>query len=237
MKSIFLALFLSFQAMIFAFDTLETDIIHVAVTGLPQESGENAPSWTVDFFKAFEQKHNVRVKYEVVPFDGSWTLASQNLVDVVATGVTALDKRQNEGSTFSVPYLQVKRGLRIHAKDQALFHTIHDFVGHRVGAVEGMTALTDLYNRAPEGVEIVVFKSWDEMYESFYAYEIDAVAEGYYVSVDKEINHSNPDYPMIDDHDLIEGSPEYLVFVIRNESTGLLEALNAFLQEQGFPVP
>jgi ABC-type amino acid transport substrate-binding protein len=236
MKSILLPLFLTFHATIFAFETLKKDTIRIAVTGIPEENGENAPSWTLDFFKAFQQKHNVKVEYEVVPFDASWALASQDQVDIVATGVTALDERQNEDSTFSLPYLQVKRGLRIHAKDQDRFHTINDFVGSRVGAVKGMTSHTDLYNRALEGVEIVVFDSWDAMYESFYAHETDAVAEGYYVSVDKEINHRNVDFPMIDDHDLVEGSPEYLVFVVRNASSGLLEALDQLLQEEGFPL-
>lgn len=43
------------------------------------------------------------------------------------------------------------------------------------------------------------------MYTSFYAHEIHAMAEGYHVSVDRQINHNDPDFPTIDDHDLIEG--------------------------------
>lgn len=236
MKAILLVLFLCVYSTINALETLEKNIIQVAVTGIPKENEENAPSWTLDFFKAIEEQYQVKSHFEVVPFDQSWSLSSQNRVDVVATGVSALDERQVDGSTFSLPYLQVKRGLRIHAKDQEIFHTIHDFVGYRVGAVEGMTALADLYHRAPEGVEIVIFKNWDEMYQSFYAYQIEAVAEGYYVSVDKAINHKDADFPMIDDHDLVEGSPEYLVFVVRNASVGVLEAINQVLQEKGFPL-
>lgn len=231
-----LLLLLSLNSTIYAFETIEKNIIQVAVTGIPKENEENAPSWTLDFFKAIEEKYQVAIRFNVVSFDRSWLLASQNQVDVIATGVSALDERKVEGSTFSSAYLQVKRGLRIHAKNQAIFHTIEDFVGYRVGAVEGMTALADLYNRAPEGVEIVVFKNWDEMYQSFYAHEIDAVAEGYYVSVDKEINHKDADFPMVDDHDLVEGSPECLVFVVRDASTGVLEAINQLLQEKGFPL-
>lgn len=236
MRHLILSLFLSINFTTFAMESLEPEAIKIAVTGIPKENEENAGSWTFDFFKEIERQHAMKAKFQEVPFDGSWNRASLDQVDVVATGVTALDERRVEGSTFSSPYLQVKRGLRIHAKDQELFHTIFDFIGYRVGAVEGMTALTDLSNRAPEGLEIVVFKSWDEMYDSFYAHEIDAVAEGYYVSVDKEINHSNADFPMIDDHDLVEGSPEYLVFVVRNASTGVLEAINTLLEEQGFPL-
>lgn len=236
MRKVLFCLFLGVYSFVYALETIETGVIRVAVTGIPKENEENAPSWTFDFFKAIEDQHNVKIHYKEVPFDQSWTLTSLDHVDVVATGVTALDERRVEGSAFSLPYLQVKRALRIHAKNQDVFHTISDFIGYRVGAVEGMTALKDLYNRAPDGVEIVVFKTWDEMYQSFYASEIEAVAEGYYVSVDKEINHKDTDFPMVDDHDLVEGSPEYLVFVVRNASAGVLEVINRLLQEKGFPL-
>jgi ABC-type amino acid transport substrate-binding protein len=236
MKKVLFCLFFGFYSFACALETLKPEVIKVAVTGIPKANEENASSWTLDFFKAIENQYNVKVEYEVVPFDNSWELASSDHVDVVATGVTSLEERLVEGSTFSLPYLQVKRALRIHAKDQGIFHTISDFVGYRVGAVEGMTALTDLYNRAPEGVEVVVFETWDVMYRSFYANDIDAVAEGYYVSVDKEVNHKETDFPMIDDHDLVEGSPEYLVFVVRNASEGVLEVINKLLQEKGFPL-
>jgi ABC-type amino acid transport substrate-binding protein len=235
-RKVLFCLFLVFYSFVSALETIEMDVIQVAVTGIPNKNEENAPSWTLDFFKAIEKEYNVKISYKVVPFDQSWTLTSLDHVDVVATGVTALDERLIKGSAFSLPYLQVKRALRIHSNNQDIFHTISDFIGYRVGAVEGMTALKDLYSRAPDGVEIVVFKTWDEMYQSFYASEIEAVAEGYYVSVDKEINHKDIDFPMIDDHDLIEGSPEYLVFVVRNASSGVLEMINQLLQEKGFPL-
>lgn len=236
MRSILFCLFLSFCSAVYAIETLEKGVIQVAVTGMPTTSEENASSWTADFFKAIENQNTLKIRYKVVPFDESWVLTSLDQVDVVATGVTAFEERKAEGSTFSLPYLQVKRGLRIHAKNQGIFKTISDFVGYRVGAVEGMTSLIDLYHRAPKGIEIVVFKSWDEMYRCFYAQEIDAVAEGYYVSVDEKVNQLNVDFPMIDAHDLIEGEPEYLVFVVRNASTGVLETINQLLQDKGFPL-
>ncbi len=236
MRTLIFTILLFSQTLVYSIETITPNVIQIAVTGIPEKPEENAGSWTYDFFKELESRYSVEIQFHVVPFDQSWALGSQDRVDVVATGVTALPERNAEGSTFSLPYLQVKRGLRIHAQDQAIFHTITDFVGYRVGAVKGMTALTDLYRRAPEGVEIVVFESWDDMYQSFYAHDIDAVAEGYYVSVDKQVNHNDPNFPMIDDHDLVEGVPEYLVFVVRDASTGVLEAINQLLQEQGFPL-
>ena len=165
-----------------------------------------------------------------------WSLPALDEVDLVATGVTVLDERRVEGVTFSDSYLQVRRGLRIHADEFDRFETIHDFVGSKVGAVEGMTSLSDLLRRAPDGVDVVVYSSWDDMYMDFYNKQVNAVAEGFYVSVDARINHADPDFPMVDDHDLISGEPEVLSFAVRDASEGLLEAINDLLGKTGFPV-
>lgn len=234
--SLFLLTFFCHAPSLKAFTTLSPGIVKVAVTAIPEENKENAGSWTLDFFREFERRHNLKVEFIVSSFDQSWLLPGEDKVDIVATGVTALIERQSEGASFSQAYLQVKRGLRIHAIDSPLFNTINDFVGYRVGAVKGMTAAIDLYNRAPAGVEVVEFDSWDSMYASFYAHDIQAVAEGYYVSVDRQINHNNPDFPMIDDHDLTEGEPEYLVFVVRDSSKEVLESINHLLNDVGFPI-
>lgn len=232
----FVIIVINHMTFVEAFNTINPGIVRVAVTAIPEEGKENAASWTLDFFKEFEKAQNIKVEFVVSSFNHSWLLPNKDQVDIVATGVTALSERQNEGATFSRPYLQVKRGLRIHGGDSHLFTTINDFVGYRIGAVKGMTAAMDLYNRAPSGVEVIEFDSWESMYASFYAHEIHAVAEGYYVSVDRQINHNDPDFPMIDDHDLIEGEPEYLVFVVRNKSEEVLEAINNLLSNIGFPV-
>ncbi|MBA3816753.1 MAG: transporter substrate-binding domain-containing protein [Parachlamydiaceae bacterium] len=218
-----------------AFDTLEPGILKVAVTDIPSE-GENAPGWTLAFLREFEQAYDVKVQFVVVPFDNSWLLPANHEVDVAATGISVVGERENIGTTFSTPYLQVKRGLRIHGDNTHLFQTINDFIGFQVGTVEGMTAYTDLVNRAPQGVNIVVYDSWNSMYEAFHNRKIQAVAEGYYVSVNTDINHSDENYPMIDDHDLIPGQPENLAFAVRNDSVGLLEAINDLLYKTGFPI-
>jgi len=227
--------FLLFLNVVVAFETLEPGVLKVAVTEIPKE-GENAPGWTLDFLREFERVHHVKVEFSEVSFDKSWLLAGEDKVDLVATGLTILDERRQVESTFSNPYLQVKRGLRIHGDESHLFNSIEDFIGYRIGAVEGMTAYYDLLNRAPPGIEIVVFDSWNSMYDSFYNREIQAVAEGYYVSVNSIINHTDENYPMIDDHDLLPGQPEHLAFAVRNKSSGLVEAINDLLELTGFPI-
>lgn len=218
-----------------ALGTLEPGILKVAVTDIPRK-GENAPGWTLEFLSEFEKTYAVKVQFVVVPFNHSWQLPGEDKVDLAATGITVLDERLHGGMTFSQPYLQVKRGLRIHADQADLFHTIDDFIGYRVGAVGGMTAYHDLVKRAPQGVEIVMYENWNAMYEGFYHRDIQAVAEGYFVSVNSVINHVDEDYPMIDDHDLIPDKSEHLAFAVRNKSDGLLEAINALLNKTGFPI-
>lgn len=220
---------------IHALETLEPGILKVAVTDIPHK-GENAPGWTLEFLREFEKTYEVKVQFIVVPFNNSWQLPGKDKVDLAATGITVLDERRHTEMTFSTPYLQVKRGLRIHADQADLFNTIYDFIGYRVGVVGGMTAYHDLVNRAPQGVEIVVYESWNEMYDGFYNREVQAVAEGYFVSVNSEINHTDENYPMIDDHDLVPDQPEHLAFAVRNKSYGLLEAINELLNKTGFPI-
>jgi hypothetical protein len=58
------------------------------------------------------------------------------------------------------------------------------------------------------------------------------LTQGYYVSVD-EPERSNESL-MIDFLNTIDENPEYLAFVVRNQSGGLLGALNEFLKEVGF---
>ena len=219
----------------FSIETITPGVLKVAVTDIPKE-GDNAPGWTLDFLRLFEKTYGSAIEYVVVPFDKSWELPACDQVDVVATGVTCMESRKTEGVTSSKPYLQVKRALRIHNDEKHLFHTIDDFIGYRVGAVKGMTSLFDLENRAPSGVEIVVFDDWDTMYESFYNREINAVSEGYFFSLNTLINHKDTLYPMIDDHDLEEDKPEFLVFPIRDKSEGVLSAFNDLLEKVGFPI-
>lgn len=216
--------------------TIEPGTLTVAVTGICMEDAPHHNCWVYQVLSSFAKEKDLELKFVEVPFDNSWELASNDIVDITATGVTPLQERVQDGATFSDYYSIVKRGLRIRAEDADRFHEISDFVGYRVGAVKGMTSELDLRNRAIEGVDIVTAGTFGEVYEMFHAKEIDAVAEGYYVFPGEEdINQLDPYYPMIDPHDLVPGEIEGNTFVIRNESKGLLEAINAFIEEKGLP--
>jgi len=113
-----------------------------------------------------------------------------------------------------------------------------DFVGKKVGVVRGMAAERDARRRAPEGVNLVSTASFPELYAQFDAGQLDAIAEAEYYAVDGSVIPSHgPDVVLIDLHDLTPGQREESVFVARDKTTGLLEAVNAFLARTRFPLP
>ncbi len=132
--------------------------------------------------------------------------------------------------------LSERRALRIHPADAGRYAHINDFVGKRVGVVQGMAAERDARRRAPAGVEIVTTSSFPELYEQFDRNALDAIAEAEYYALDGAVIPSHgPEVVLIDLHDLIEGQREESVFVVRDKSTGLLEAVNAFIARTRFP--
>jgi len=106
-----------------------------------------------------------------------------------------------------------------------------------VGAVKGMAAERDLLRRAPKGVQIVSAETFTQLYDLFDSGELDAVAEAEYIALDGRVIPSHgPDVILIDHHDLDPGHREESVFVVRDESTNLLDAVNAFVARTPFPL-
>jgi ABC-type amino acid transport substrate-binding protein len=73
------------------------------------------------------------------------------------------------GGTFSAPFLYERRALRISPEHKGHYEAISDFVGLKVGAVQGMAAERDLRRRAPAGVEIVTTATFPELYARYAA--------------------------------------------------------------------
>ena len=125
---------------------------------------------------------------------------------------------------------------RIRTDDRSQYRTIADFVGKKVGAVTGMAAERDLLQRAPPGVQIVSTTTFPELYELFDSGPLDAVAEAEYFTLDGLVIPSHrPDIALIDHHDLNPGQREESVFVVRDKSTNLFEAVDSFLARTPFP--
>ena len=220
-----------------AIRTLEPGVVTIAITGVTVDDPLDPEQWMYRYAERLAQDLHLRADWQVVPFDKSWELAGKDVVDVVATNLASFPDRVSPGGTFSAPFLYEQRALRIRAADRARYRTIADFLGKKVGAVKGMAAERDLLKRAPAGVEIVSTTTFPELYAQFAAGQLDAVAQAEYFALDGRVIPSyGPDLALIDHHDLNPGQREESVFVVRDKSTGLLDAVNAFVKRTPFPL-
>ena len=217
--------------------TLVPGVVKIAVTDTTVTGPLDPGGWMYRYAERLGHDLGLRVEWVVVPFDKSWELAGKDVVDVVATNVASFPDRVSPGGTFSAPFLYEQRALRIRAADRNRYRTLADFVGKKVGAVKGMAAERDLLRRAPAGVQVVSTTTFPELYEQFDQGDLDAVAEAEYFTVDGRVIPSHgPDIVLIDHHDLNPGRREESVFVVRDKSTNLLEAVNEFVSRTPFPL-
>ena len=100
-----------------------------------------------------------------------------------------------------------------------------------------MAAERDVNSRAPDGVIVRTTDTFAKLYAEFDAGELDAIAEAEYYSLDGEVIPSHgDDVVLIDHHDLNPGQREESVFVVRDSSTKLIEAVNEFIARTRFPL-
>jgi ABC-type amino acid transport substrate-binding protein len=220
-----------------AIQTLEPGVLKIAVTSTSVTSRLDPEEWMYHYAERLARELELRAEWHVVPFDKSWELAGKDIVDVVATNLASFPDRVSAGGTFSAPFLYEQRALRIRAADSGQYRTITEFIGRRVGAVKGMAAERDLLRRAPAGVQIVSTTTFPELYAQFGAGGLEAIAQAEYFTLDGRVIPSyGPDLALIDHHDLNPGQREESVFVVRDQSTHLLEAVNAFVARTPFPL-
>lgn len=217
--------------------TITPGTLRVAVTREAPTDPYDSQLWIKVYVERFSAERGFNIDWVEVPFSESWLLASNNEVDLVATNVASFSDRESEGATFSDPFLFERRALRIRPEDEASYNHINDFIGKTVGVVRGMAAERDVDRRAPDGVIVRRTNTFPELYAEFDAGQLDAIAEAEYYSLDGEVIPSHGDeIVLIDHHDLTPGEREESVFVVSDASTGLLEAVNAFIGKTRFPL-
>jgi ABC-type amino acid transport substrate-binding protein len=218
--------------------TLTPGALIVAVTTDAPTNPYDSQLWIRRYVERFASEHDLAVTWLVVPFDKSWLRAGRDEVDLVATNVASFPDRVSPGGTFSAPFLYERRALRIQPADAGRYAHVNDFIGKRVGVVTGMAAERDVRRRAPAAVNVVTATTFPELYAMFDRGEVDAIAEAEYYGLDGQVIPSHgPEVVLIDLHDLTEGQREESVFVVRDRSAGLLQAVNAFIARTAFPLP
>jgi ABC-type amino acid transport substrate-binding protein len=217
--------------------TLEPGVLKVAVTRVNSTNPYDSQTWIQEYVELFAAEAGLQIEWIAVPFNESWLLASNDEVDFVATNVANFPDRASEGASWSNAFLYERRALRINPADEGRYHHIDDFVGKTVGVVSGMAAERDVDRRAPEGVIVRRATTFDELYAWFDAGELDAIAEAEYYGLDDSVIPSHDgSVVLIDHHDLTPGQREESVFVIRDQSAGLLAAINDFIARTKFPL-
>lgn len=217
--------------------TIDPGVVAVAVTSDEPSGPYDSQAWIRRYVERFAAEHGLRIRWVVVPFDRSWLRAARHEVDLVATNVASFPDRRSDGATFSAPFMFERRALRIRPEDKGRYDHISDFVGRTIGVVRGTAAERDVRRRAPAGVIVVTTETFAELYERFAANRLDAIAEAeYYTLSDRVIPSHGGDVVLVDLHDLTPGEREESVFVVSDRSTGLLEALNAFIRRTPFPL-
>ena len=217
--------------------TLEPGVLKVAVTNRSVSDPRDPEYWMLRYVERFGKELGMAIDWQVVPFDRSWELAGRDVVDLVATNVASFADRVSAGGTFSTPFLYERRALRIRVSDAGRYKTIADFAGERVGAVKGMAAERDLLKRAPPGVSVMSTTTFPELYEQFRDGRLAAVAQAEYYALDGRVIPSyGPDIALIDHHDLYPGRREESVFIVRDKSRQLLDAINRYIATTPFPL-
>jgi ABC-type amino acid transport substrate-binding protein len=220
-----------------AVETIAAGVLKVAVTNRTVSDPLDPEYWMLRYVERFGQEIGLPIEWHVVPFDRSWELAGKDVVDLVATNVASFADRVSAGGTFSAPFLYERRALRIRASETGRYRTIADFAGKRVGAVKGMAAERDLLQRAPPGVKVVSTSTFPELYQQFREGRLDAVAQAEYYALDGQVIPSyGPDLALIDHHDLTPGRREESVFIVRDKSRRLLDAINRYIAKTRFPL-
>ena len=76
-----------------------------------------------------------------------------------------------------------------------------------------------------------------ELYEQFREGRLDAVAQAEYYALDGQVIPSyGTDVALIDHHDLYPGRREESVFIVRDKSRHLLDAINRHIAKTRFPL-
>ena len=206
----------------------------------------------VDFLTAFAASIGITQPLTVVsePFDGIWKLPGDDQCDIAGSGITDLASREADTGTagkWSAHYYHVLRGYLVRTADQTKLTGVCDLRGKVVYVTKGSTADIDLTNRVrlakipeapaptPAG-SITIVRNMDEEAAAGFVKDGSAFAYGGgWGSVQTLASqggmtavweHCNT---VEDPAGQVKQVSEPFSFVVRAKSTGVLEALNAYI--------
>jgi ABC-type amino acid transport substrate-binding protein len=194
----------------------------------------------VSFLTRFSESLGLAIVAIEKPFGGIWKKPNANRCDIAGAGVMRRDDRPvGSGGSWSDAYFQVQRSLLVRASEQAAFDDYKTLRGKKIVVTGGSTAEIDARTRypgcriqlvdevakdQPDAQEFIVRKLIAE-------HQADAFGEGdvsnRYLR-DKYGKDVAGGLALADVHP-IDNVTETFNFITRNDSSGVLERLNAFI--------
>ncbi|MCV7424548.1 transporter substrate-binding domain-containing protein [Mycobacterium yunnanensis] len=207
--------------------------------------------WDVAYLTEFAAKEKLRVRpVEVTKFDGIWLAPANDTCDIAASGISDDSDRRAEtgtGATWSAHYYNVLRAFVVRSADDRSVSGVEDLRNRTVIVTANSTADADLRNRLlRSGITTTTIRGTSN--EEDAARQVrDATPGGEPFAYGgglgslqllvKRLGGLSVVWPhcnMRADGSQVE---EPFSFVVRGRSTGLADALNAFIAKPGTTYP
>jgi membrane-bound lytic murein transglycosylase MltF len=199
--------------------------------------------WDIAYLKDFAATQGLRVEaVEAKSFDGIWLEPAKGTCDVAASGISDAASRRvatGEGAQWTQHYYNVLRAFLVRSGDAGSLTSIEDLRGRTVVVTANSTADDDLRNRL-QRAGITTTKIVDTASDEDAARDVQdagpagepfafAAGLGTVELLAKRLPGLEVAWPHC--NMLADGTntQESFSFVVRSESTGLLDALNGFI--------
>lgn len=206
--------------------------------------------WDVTYLKEFAQEQELElVPVEIDTFADIWTLPGQNECDVAGSGISDLPSRRDQTGSlgdWSDHYYDVYRAYLVRAEDEDELQSVHDLVGQTVIVTGDSTADYDLVNRLScahiDPSTLTIERTTNEENAAAKVLSGEAFAYGGGLgSIQHLVETLSPQGLAVawvhcnQQRNCAKATSEPFSFVVRHASTGVLDALNAFIGRTRYP--
>ena len=199
--------------------------------------------WDVDFLRGFAEEQGLEFQVIDIPqFDDIWMRPGSHECDIAGTGITRTDERvaqTGESAGWSDTYYTVAHGFAV--RKGSVLNNIEDLEGQTVLTTKGTTADVDLQARLQQAGISTTTVEYTDGEEAGVARVLDGSAFAFAAGVGsiETLVQQYPDLELAWEHCIMlsDGSisSEPFGFVVRSDSTGLLAALNNYINNPKEP--
>lgn len=212
------------------------------------KEGDTWVGWDVDYLQAFADTQGLKLEpVEVADFNEIWMRPGRGECDLAGTGITMTPSRIEQtgaDAEWSSAYYSVARSFAV--RPGSTLDSVEDLAGRTVLVTQGSTADIDLTNRlAQAGITDTTLEyvsdEADGARQVAEAGEDGPFAYGGGAGSIETLTQQIPNLEIAWVHCLMEAdgslSSEPFGFPVRTASTGLLGALDSFIEDPANPYP